>query len=184
MVTNNSSNYSPVQYNTQTGGPNGTLNNVVPGTSGQVFTSNGASTQPSFQNVTTSGTFTPGIAFGGASTGITYANQLGEYTTIGNTVHFNIIITLSSKGSSTGAASVTGFPVATSAAIAQSIAIAATNNITYTANFTNSYLNTSGTSGTNFFLFEFGAVGGVQALTNTNFANNSQIFMSGFYFIN
>lgn len=50
MVTNNSCNYSPTQYNTQTGGANGTLNNVSPGTSGFVLTSNGASAQPTYQS--------------------------------------------------------------------------------------------------------------------------------------
>jgi len=51
MATNNSSNYRPTQYNTQTGGANGTLNDIAPGTSGYVLTSNGASAQPTFQAV-------------------------------------------------------------------------------------------------------------------------------------
>ena len=49
MVTNNSSNYSPTQYSVQSGGANGTLNNIAPSTSGFVLTSNGASAQPTFQ---------------------------------------------------------------------------------------------------------------------------------------
>jgi len=48
MVTNNSSNYSPTQYNTQVGGASGTLANVSPGTSGQILTSNGAGSAPTF----------------------------------------------------------------------------------------------------------------------------------------
>lgn len=50
MATNNSCDYVPTQYNTQTGGASGTLNNVSPGSSGQVLTSNGASSQPTFQS--------------------------------------------------------------------------------------------------------------------------------------
>jgi hypothetical protein len=49
MATNNSSDYSPTQYNVQSGGANGTLNNIAPSTSGYVLTSNGGSAQPTFQ---------------------------------------------------------------------------------------------------------------------------------------
>jgi hypothetical protein len=71
MVTNNSCDYQPTQYNVQTGGANGTLNNVAPSTSGFVLTSNGASSQPTFQAnpvssfqvknqvFTSTGTYTP-----------------------------------------------------------------------------------------------------------------------------
>ena len=51
MVTNNSCDYSPVQYNTLTGGSNGTINNVSPGTSGQVLTSAGASALPTWTTI-------------------------------------------------------------------------------------------------------------------------------------
>jgi len=49
MATNNSCDYSPTQYNVQSGGANGTLNNISPSTSGYVLTSNGGSAQPTFQ---------------------------------------------------------------------------------------------------------------------------------------
>ena len=61
-----------LQYNIQTGGANNRFNNVAPGTSGQVYTSNGVSAQPTFQSLpampftsmnvqvfTSSGTYTP-----------------------------------------------------------------------------------------------------------------------------
>jgi len=56
------------------------------------------------------GTFTPVLSFGGASVGITYSVQQGEFTRIGNLVRFNIRITLTSAGSSVGQALVTGLP--------------------------------------------------------------------------
>lgn len=56
------------------------------------------------------GTFTPGIAFGGGTTGITYTTQAGRYTRIGNRIIITIFIVLSSKGSSNGAATVTDLP--------------------------------------------------------------------------
>ena len=58
------------------------------------------------------GTWTPVINFGGASVGVTYAadGQVGRYTKVGNLVTVSSWISLTSKGSSTGAATVTGLP--------------------------------------------------------------------------
>lgn len=56
------------------------------------------------------GTWTPGLSFGGGTTGITYAGQSGHYTKIGNKVTAWFYIELSNKGSSTGAALLTGLP--------------------------------------------------------------------------
>jgi len=70
------------------------------GTSGEAFTLNRYET----------GTFTPTLSFGGASTGITYDYQEGAYTRIGNVCHVAILINLSSKGTSTGAAKIEGLP--------------------------------------------------------------------------
>ena len=58
------------------------------------------------------GTWTPGIRFGGGTTGITYdaGSQSGVYTKIGNVVTCTGTFSLSSKGSSTGTAQVTGLP--------------------------------------------------------------------------
>jgi hypothetical protein len=58
------------------------------------------------------GTFTPGIAFGGGSTGVTYSASLrtGIYTKVGDTVTCHIELTLTAKGSSTGVVTITGLP--------------------------------------------------------------------------
>lgn len=56
------------------------------------------------------GSWTPVLRFGGASTGITYATQEGYYTRIGNRVFIYGNILLSSKGSATGQADITGLP--------------------------------------------------------------------------
>lgn len=60
-------------------------------------------------------TFTPVLAFGGASTGITYAVQLGNYVKIGKLVYIDINIELTSNGSATGDASITGLPFTSNA---------------------------------------------------------------------
>jgi len=59
-----------------------------------------------------SGTFTPAVAFDGASTGITYHKQIGLYQWNGKTIGGWFEIMLTSKGSGTGAATITGLPVA------------------------------------------------------------------------
>lgn len=56
------------------------------------------------------GTFTPGLTFGGGSTGINYVVQSGTYTKIGNRVFFSIYIIISNKGSSTGNSVITNLP--------------------------------------------------------------------------
>ncbi len=56
------------------------------------------------------GTWTPGVSFGAGTTGITYSSQPGRYTKIGNLVYVNAVISLSSKGSSTGQPKITGLP--------------------------------------------------------------------------
>src|SRR5260221_14348861 len=56
------------------------------------------------------GTWTPGVAFGGAAVGVTYATQSGTYVKIGSQVTAWFSMTLTSKGSSTGAATITGLP--------------------------------------------------------------------------
>jgi hypothetical protein len=56
------------------------------------------------------GAFTPVLRFGGNSVGITYSSQQGRYTKIGNMVTVTVSIRLSSKGSSTGVATISGLP--------------------------------------------------------------------------
>ena len=58
------------------------------------------------------GNFAPTMAFGGGSTGITYSGNrhFGRYIKIGKIVNFYIFIQLTSKGSSTGTASIEGLP--------------------------------------------------------------------------
>jgi hypothetical protein len=56
------------------------------------------------------GTFTPSLAFGGGATGMIYTVRNGSYTKVGDRVFIAINMTLSNKGSSTGAATVGGLP--------------------------------------------------------------------------
>ena len=54
--------------------------------------------------------WTPGLSFGGGTTGITYSTRSGQYARIGSLFICHGTITLSNKGSSSGIARITGFP--------------------------------------------------------------------------
>jgi len=71
------------------------------------------------------GTWTPTIAFGGAAVGVTYGTQTGTYTKIGNRYFIDGVITLTSKGSSTGAVTVAGLPETVGALAPASIRLTA-----------------------------------------------------------
>jgi len=56
------------------------------------------------------GTWTPGIAFAGGTTGLTYNRQGGKYVKIGSMIQIVGHVQISNKGSSTGAIQITGLP--------------------------------------------------------------------------
>lgn len=114
------------------------------------------------------GTFTPTIAFGGSSTGITYNGTFtsGSYTKIGNTVYVRGSFVLTNKGSATGDASIGGLPFTASGTPAAYIA--SWSAITYAGMIT-AYM-----SGTSVFLQQVSTAGVNSPITNTNFANTSE----------
>ena len=204
MVTNNSSDYSPTQYAVQTGGALGTLNSLSVGATNSILQgSTGA--QPSFTTTpqltglgigaasTGSGlTFdgvntlekyvlsglTPGVAFGGGTTSITYSVQTGSALQIGNCVFIAIFITLTSKGSSTGTMTFTGLPI--TSATSDVILLCDAANITFTGNYLAAYIPSGGTVGN---IQQVTSAMAVANLTDTNFANNSSFQISGFYYV-
>ena len=123
------------------------------------------------------GTFTPAILFGGASTGITYTTQAGFYSRINNRVWFSVQIVLSNKGSATGAASITNLPFALSAGAVAYFGIwsGTTTSILGLMGF-----HTSTTAA--FSLYHLTAAStGWTTTTDAVFANNTSIYMSGHY---
>ena len=56
------------------------------------------------------GTWTPQVKIDGSTTGITHDAQGGTYTKIGNTVILHAVLSLSSKGTETGAVTFANFP--------------------------------------------------------------------------
>lgn len=127
-----------------------------------------------------SGNFTPGISFGGGTTGITYGDQEGQYTRVANMIFFSVIVTLTNKGSSTGNARITGFPVAMGG-ISTQTTYAETDNITYPAGCSSTFTGVA-IGNTYLTLNAAGSATAFTALDDTNFANNSVVRISGFYF--
>ncbi len=115
----------------------------------------------------TTGSWTPTITFGNASVGLTYSQNNGSYTRIGNLwiCRFNIV--LSAKGSSTGTARIEGLPATSSIGLggwlmscASMSSWAATYFDVASTNATIPLITTSGTSNS----------------SDTNFTNTSALF--------
>jgi len=115
--------------------------------------------------------FTPVLNFGGATTGITYTTQSAVCTKNGREFTAIINITLSSKGSATGAATITGIPYTANFATPASCRFYA---VTYTG-IPNGYVNAASSTVT----LEYGTeAGGNFSLDNTHFANTSALIIT------
>lgn len=124
-------------------------------------------------------TWTPVLAFGGASVGITYAIQTGIYTRIGRVVNFNITIILTNKGSSTGAATIT-LPSLGASSTNFNIPSGRYSNLIYPSSRD---LIFGVANGTSLLLSAGGDNVGTTNITNANFNNNTLITFAGFYFL-
>ena len=120
-------------------------------------------------------TFTPVLEFGGGTTGITYAAQVGRVWQVGMFKFLQINIVLTSKGSSTGVATITG------------VSTAATRTCFFNTRW--SLINLAASYSTTICLISASTVTLQQVgdnvafvdLTNAEFANTSQLFFTGIY---
>lgn len=180
-------------HSVQVGNATGSLNSVAVGATGTVLAgSTGA--DPAFTATPTvtsisfggnalayynEGTWTPVLAFGGASTGITYALNTGSYTRIGNTLFFIARVALTSKGSSIGNATVSGLPT---------VAAGGDGNISFSMwhlidlSAGSTHVGGVVTSGSSVVaMYESGDNTNLQALTDIAFANSSTFYFTGSY---
>ena len=126
------------------------------------------------------GTWTMGVSFNNASVGVTTSLNTGTYTKIGRQVTVNGIISLTSKGSSTGSANLTGLPFTIpNSASNYSPAIFWLYNVT----FANQFQGYGQITGTQIFFHEITEAGVQTNLTDANFANNSEAMVSFTYFV-
>lgn len=128
----------------------------------------------SLANYVASTAWTPVLAFGGASVGITYSTQNGVYARIGSIVFFVCNLTLSNKGSSMGNATIITLPVTPATTAQASIFY---DNLTFVGSQIGGQINVSSAISLNVFASAIGTA----PLTDANFANNSIIRISGCY---
>jgi len=126
------------------------------------------------------GTWTIGLTFGGASTGMTTFSNSGTYTKVGRQVTLNGYISLSNKGSATGAALITGLPFTIGSA-SNNYSAASLYLVTVTfADYPMGYGNINTTT---IILQELTNAGVRSNLTEADFANNSEIIFTLTYFV-
>lgn len=130
-------------------------------------------------SVYTTGTFVPVLSFGGGSTGITYSTQAATYTTIGNITYFTINIALTSKGSSTGAATISGLPTASSSTYIN-ICRTMVQNLSFLT--TNDVVALIPVSSTSISLVNQVNNNVTTNYTNTQFSNTTTVYINGFYY--
>lgn len=130
------------------------------------------------------GVWTPVLAFGGASVGITYVTRDAYYVQIGRSVFIKAAIFLSSKGVSVGDATITGIPftIKNDGLLPQRCEWSLGGNITLNVGFDEA--NMQFIPGTTTINFVEASTGGAvsQFCTDAVFANNSYFGISGFYF--
>jgi hypothetical protein len=159
----------------------GVLN--VLGTANEIATSGAGNTitiglDPNFY---AAGSWTPTLRFGGTAVA-SYDDRGGSYTRIGNIIFITASIDMSSKGGATGAATITGIPIAGIAINAhQDFQLQSGRGLTFDAGFTTAWGNMDG--GSTIILNEGGFPATFQGLADTNFANNAQITIQGFYYV-
>lgn len=131
----------------------------------------------------TSGTFTPTIAFGGLSVGLTYGLQYGRYVKTGLSVDIMIQVGLTAKGSSTGVVSIGGLPfLASNESPAKWISV-----YVYNATYTSTTFTTlAGQIGANSMtlanIWQMPDTDTIRvAMTNSNFSDTTTIIVSGTY---
>jgi hypothetical protein len=126
------------------------------------------------------GTWTVGVAFGGAAVGVTTSANTGTYTKIGRQVTVNGYLALTNKGSSTGSATITGLPFTIPNSFQN---FAAANIFLVSVTFTNQFQAVGTVNTTTISLEEITLLGTNSTITDTDFANNSQIVVSFTYFV-
>lgn len=122
-------------------------------------------------------TYVPVITFGGASVGITYGLQTGSYTVTGRICTVTASVTLTSKGSSTGAAAIS-LPVASRASSAQIVGIAA-SGVTYVGSIYSQINSATSVALINTQV----SAGALASITDTGFSNTSSVTITVTYLV-
>jgi hypothetical protein len=123
--------------------------------------------------------FVPSLNFGGSSLGITYSNQVGRYAIHGNVIYFEMYLSLTNKGTSSGSVTITGLPTATSSTSGL-IPTFAVHADQFVSDVTQVMARTIfGSTTIQLNKFESGTA---VNLTDTDFGNYSALSITGHYF--
>lgn len=122
----------------------------------------------------TSGAWTPALTIGGSTTGIV-STVAGAYYRIGNMVYVEGSITLTNKGSNSGAVEITGLPVS---AKVNSLPVCQLRSAANLASITDQIFMPITLQ--KIALYQL-ASGSSAALTDANLANNSALSFAGWY---
>ena len=123
-------------------------------------------------------TWTMGMAFGGGVVGITYSQNNGYYTKIGNMVFATGYLLLTSKGTSVGVATLTGLPFTS---VNDNAAFSAVSLRFANITFANQYQGYIDKNSKTIVFEEITEAGAVSNLADTDFSNNSAIMVSAIY---
>lgn len=127
------------------------------------------------------GTWTPSITFGQSSTGITHNSQQGKYLKVGRLVYLQCHCSLSSKGTASGVADINGLPFAISiGSLGVFNPIGDRQNLNTGGEPVNAYLS-NGNSYIRLYENAFDGTGNT-TVTNTNFANDTDIDINLVYY--
>ena len=138
----------------------------------QGLTFDGTNVLSQFTDVTS---WTPVLTFGASgTTGITYTEQTGHYFRLGSLVFIRCNIELSSKGTSTGAATIAGLPLAVVGTVSFHFAW---NELTYS---TMAHARCA-TGVTAISLYESASGGTNTTLQDTDFVDTTILQINGFY---
>jgi hypothetical protein len=129
------------------------------------------------------GTWTPALAFGGGSTGMTFSSlRQGYYVKIGRTVTCTFQVQLSNKGSSTGVATLTGLPF-TNGSPAGNYGTLTVGYFQSMNNLPNNAFNHTVDDGSSAVQLRFATSGTSGDLTDANFTNSSRFLGTITYFV-
>ena len=156
---------------------------TTPSTSGSGITfpaTQSASTNANTLDDYEEGTWTPTLAFGGNSVGITYTTSYNtsSYTKIGSRVFVSGITILTSKGSSTGNATLKNLPFPATGVSGFSTVTLSLAGTTFTGQYSAELDANDDVIG----FYQVTTAGVQSALTNTNFSNSSAFTFSFSYF--
>lgn len=132
-----------------------------------------ASTDPNTLDDYAEGTFTPTLTFGAGSAGITYAAQAGRFTKIGRRVWVDLVVALTSKGTSTGNALVRGLPYTSASGSVSAIGAVIPFPLT---GVTSPHCSLD-PSASVVNLYQL-ASGALATITDANFAANTSVYLS------